>query len=74
MPKYHPYKQGTDWGFIFALGFLTFLVLGLIALAIGLATHEDPEPTSRCLDSKYRIFERYDEFSVVEDARCNEVK
>lgn len=74
MSKYHPYKRGTDWGLIFAIGSLTLLVLGLVALAIGLATREDPEPTSRCLDSKYRIFERHDEFSVVEDTRCNEVK
>lgn len=74
MSKYHPYNAGIDWSFwvpVILLGGVVFFWVWLLCMAV---STPDPEPTSRCLDSKYRIFERYDSFSVVEDARCNQVK
>lgn len=64
--------RNVDWGF-FALIALTTLFVGLFfGFVAWAASREYAEPTSRCIDSKYRIFERGGEegFSVVEDASC----
>lgn len=74
MSKYHPYKTGADWGFFIGFGLFVALMVGLLLFCIWAARQEITydEPTSRCIDSKYRIFERGNEegFSVVEDASC----
>jgi hypothetical protein len=45
-----------------------FCMLGLVVYAD--YTVPDAEPTSRCIDTKWRIFERGDDFSIAEDSSC----
>lgn len=55
------------------LGLVLVAPIGLLVWAIWLSsTQVYDEPTSRCIDVKYRIFERGGEegFSVVEDLTC----
>jgi len=55
----------------FAVSCLSILVgLACAVFVIWSAVSFDPEPASRCLDSKYRIFERGYSFSVIEDVNC----
>lgn len=63
-------RSKFDWRLWVSIGTLVicFCFIGGV-LAWALTTNAE-EPSSRCLDSRYRIFERGNSFSVVEDVRC----
>jgi hypothetical protein len=59
-----------DVGFWAPVGLLVTLIVGIFFCIAWAMDSYDAEPTSRCIDVEFRIFERNGDFSVVADPDC----